>query len=217
MLLLLESVHSGVKGLVRCDHSGQALDHAQVRVEDRDKVMVTTHRGEYWRLLLPGSYLISASHTNKWGTLESEPRTVEVVAGQVVRLDLQCKLSLEDSFIVTGVRKGFCRFLDNSKLESEVKSLFDDARVKRLELCEEECKKVPDDPLNVQVGFRVDIVMNYDPLAEFFAERWSENDVRRPSTDFDQKKLQRRLVMYSEEKWCGRRQDGDWIVRRWEK
>lgn len=173
-------------------------------------------RGEYWRILVPGTYQLRAAHTNKFGTLESELSSVTVIPGarEAVILDLVCRIRLEDSFLVTGVRQGFCRFLDNTSLKREVASLFEDARVTRLELCDEECRKVPDDPINFQVGFRVDIAMAYSTMAAFFNERWGETEVRRPTSEFDMKKLSRRAAMYSEEKWCGRRGEGDWVIRR---
>ena len=40
-----------------------------------------------------------------------------------------------------------------------------------LELCDEECRKVPDDPISYQVGFKVKIAMDYAPMAAFFNER----------------------------------------------
>ena len=46
----------GVKGIVR-DYKGKPLGGATISVTDRDKVSKTTSHGEYWRLLLPGTYL----------------------------------------------------------------------------------------------------------------------------------------------------------------
>ena len=148
--------------------------------------------------------------------MESELVTVTLSPGarEAGHQDLVCRIKLEDSFVVTGVRAGFCRFLDNTSLKQEVASLFEDARVTRLELCDEECRKVPDDPINFQVGFRVDIVMDYPPMAAFFNERWGEVEVKRPDSEFDMKKLDRRAAMYSEEKWCGRSGEGKWVIRR---
>ena len=42
--------------------------------------------------------------------------TVSPGAREAVSLDLVCRVRLEDSFLVTGVRQGFCRFLDNTGL-----------------------------------------------------------------------------------------------------
>ena len=57
MLCFLESAHSGVKGHV-WDQDGCPVIGAFVILEDRDKSVVTSNRGEFWRLLLPGSYQI---------------------------------------------------------------------------------------------------------------------------------------------------------------
>ena len=182
--------------------------------------MFSVFRGEYWRLLLPGSYQLRASHSNKFGVLESELTDIEVtennngeIEAQIV--DLSCRLRLEDSFLVTGVRKGFCRFLDNTEVEEEVKEIFQDCRITQMEIFEAECKKIPDDPATVQVAFLVKIVMDHAPMLSFFAERWNEADVRRPSCEFEVGKLERRAAMYSQETWCGRRGQSDWRVRRY--
>ena len=42
---------------------GQAVGGARVRVEERGKDLVTSPRGEFWRLLTPGLFtLLMASH-----------------------------------------------------------------------------------------------------------------------------------------------------------
>lgn len=46
-------------GLVLNEH-GEGISHAEILVQGNDKVMYTTNRGEYWRLLTPGVYNISA-------------------------------------------------------------------------------------------------------------------------------------------------------------
>ena len=147
-------------------------------------------RGEYWRLLLPGSYQLRASHRNKFGVLESELTDIEVLENtngetEAQTVDLLCRLRLEDTFLVTGVRKGFCRLLDNTEVKDEVKEIFRDCRITQMEIFEAECKKVPDDPATVQVAFLVKIVMDHGPMLKFFAERWNETEVRRPSCDFE--------------------------------
>ena len=55
MLAVLRAVEGGVRGLV-LDSLGNGVAGAQVMVEGVDKVTVTSERGEYWRLLLPGLY-----------------------------------------------------------------------------------------------------------------------------------------------------------------
>ena len=236
MLAVLESVHTGVKGKVIVAETGEPLERASVEVVGRDKQMVTTYRyrhlhscpammtfsgyrGEYWRLLLPGRYQMRASHSNKFGVLESDLTDIEVrennagdIEAQIV--DLSCRLRLEDSFLVTGVRKGFCRLLENTEVKDEVKEIFQDCRITHMEIFEAECKKVPDDPATIQVAFLVKIVMDHAPMLSFFAERWNEVEVRRPSCEFELGKLERRAAMYSQETWCDARGPRDWRVRR---
>ena len=168
-------------------------------------------------MLLPGTYQIRATHTNKFGVIESELTDIYVtenvdMEAQIV--DLTCRLRLEDSFLVTGVKKGFCRFLDNNDVKEEVRLLFRDCRVTLIQIVDEECKRVPDDPVNFQVAFIVKIVMDHSPMLTFFTERWDEVEVRRPQSEFEAGKLRRRAAMYSTETWCGR-QGEDWVVRRY--
>ena len=50
----------GVKGLVS-DSSGSLLRDANVTVADRDIPSYTSQYGEYWRILLPGTYKLTVS------------------------------------------------------------------------------------------------------------------------------------------------------------
>ena len=61
MLALIRAVDGGVAGLV-LDTRGLPVCGAQVMVEGVDKVTVTSERGEYWRLLLPGQYRSAQQH-----------------------------------------------------------------------------------------------------------------------------------------------------------
>ena len=44
MLAIIETVHSGVRGIVSCGDTGVSLDKAEVRLEGRDKTTTTTLR-----------------------------------------------------------------------------------------------------------------------------------------------------------------------------
>ena len=44
MLAIIETVHSGVRGIVSCGYTGVSLDKAEVRLEGRDKTTTTTLR-----------------------------------------------------------------------------------------------------------------------------------------------------------------------------
>ena len=60
------------------DEVGQPVQGASVEVLGRDKDMRTSRRGEFWRLLLPGTYTMRAWHRDKYGYMESDLVCVEV-------------------------------------------------------------------------------------------------------------------------------------------
>lgn len=56
----MKRVHTGVKGLVK-DTNGYPIVDAEIIVKGLEaKVVRTTDRGEYWRLLVPGTYIVQA-------------------------------------------------------------------------------------------------------------------------------------------------------------
>ena len=59
MVRYLLDVHQGIKGHVMYSN-GTILPGAEIIVENNDKIIKSSERGEYWRLLLPGSYRIKA-------------------------------------------------------------------------------------------------------------------------------------------------------------
>ena len=71
-----------MKGHVK-DANGNILSGAEVIVEGNDKSVVTSSRGEYWRLLLPGVYQVKAKYQNE----VSEVQSVEVLANEVIIID----------------------------------------------------------------------------------------------------------------------------------
>ena len=77
LLATLTAVDGGVKGLV-LDHRGEPLAGATVRIAGIDKDTVTTERGEFWRLLLPGTYSISALYVSGSTVLTSKAENVIV-------------------------------------------------------------------------------------------------------------------------------------------
>ena len=72
LLSVLESVQGGVRGLVLDQDTGDTVAGAEVVIGDREKTVKTSSRGEFWRLLVPGTYDIRACHRNKYGSLESD-------------------------------------------------------------------------------------------------------------------------------------------------
>ncbi|XP_021002505.2 carboxypeptidase D isoform X1 [Parasteatoda tepidariorum] len=59
LLHFLGEVHKGVKGFIR-DSSSNPISKAALKIRGRDMTFYSTERGEYWRLLPPGSYIIEA-------------------------------------------------------------------------------------------------------------------------------------------------------------
>ena len=55
LLSYLEVAKGGVRGLVE-EEGGEGVEGARVRVEGLEKHVVTSDRGEYWRLLTTGTY-----------------------------------------------------------------------------------------------------------------------------------------------------------------
>lgn len=59
LLRFMEATHWGVKGLVK-NEKGDAILDADVVVTSIDHNVTTSNKGEYWRLLLPGTYQMYA-------------------------------------------------------------------------------------------------------------------------------------------------------------
>lgn len=60
LLAYMGQVHTGIKGLV-LDVNGYPIHGAELYVEHLEKKpMRTTQRGEFWRLLVPGTYKVFA-------------------------------------------------------------------------------------------------------------------------------------------------------------
>ncbi|CAK9809820.1 Carboxypeptidase D [Anthophora quadrimaculata] len=91
LIKYLEQAHIGVKGLVR-DSDGQPIEAATIVVHGINHNVSTTHRGEYWRLLLPGTYYI---HVEAWGYQPSEPISVTVESGEATVVNFTLK---QDSY-----------------------------------------------------------------------------------------------------------------------
>lgn len=62
LMEFMELVLQGLNGFV-VDENGNALENAVVSVDGIAKNVTTAEFGDYWRLLLPGTYQITASKT----------------------------------------------------------------------------------------------------------------------------------------------------------
>ena len=74
MLQYMEAIHMGVEGLVT-DQEGNPIYQAVVYVHGLAHNITTTQRGEFWRLLTAGNYIISVDAE---GFVPSPPETVVV-------------------------------------------------------------------------------------------------------------------------------------------
>ena len=83
MIRYLLKVHQGIKGHI-VDSNGNILPEAEIIIENNDKIIKSSERGEYWRLLLPGSYRIKA----KFQDVESNYYDIVIKQDEVEIKDL---------------------------------------------------------------------------------------------------------------------------------
>ncbi|XP_041635871.1 carboxypeptidase Z-like [Cheilinus undulatus] len=60
LLTFMETAHQGIKGIVK-DEEGNAIKGAKVSVRGIRHDITTAENGDYWRLLVPGIHIVSAS------------------------------------------------------------------------------------------------------------------------------------------------------------
>ena len=82
LLAYIREVHKGVKGFVT-DIDGNPISDAKVKVRGRSGSVATAQDGDYWRLLVPGSYVLEVQAQ---GYLSNES-TVVVSEGNAVQLN----------------------------------------------------------------------------------------------------------------------------------
>eukprot|EP00051_Salpingoeca_urceolata_P028160 m.485343 g.485343 ORF g.485343 m.485343 type:complete len:981 (+) comp23775_c0_seq1:177-3119(+) len=60
LLALIDYVHTGVKGFVRSQDTGEGIQGASISVAGIDHIVFASEFGDYWRLLAPGVYNMTA-------------------------------------------------------------------------------------------------------------------------------------------------------------
>ena len=61
-MIYLKEVHRGIRGFVM-DENGSPIQGASVKIKGRRVSSQTTKYGEFWRILLPGVYIMQVSHS----------------------------------------------------------------------------------------------------------------------------------------------------------
>ncbi|XP_061162829.1 carboxypeptidase D-like [Saccostrea echinata] len=80
----LMRVHSGVKGIIY-DEEGKVVPAATLKIKGRELVSFrSSNYGEYWRILLPGTYVLQI-----YNGVNSTEKSFVVTNGQVTRLDVR--------------------------------------------------------------------------------------------------------------------------------
>eukprot|EP00092_Neocalanus_flemingeri_P014781 GFUD01015952.1.p1 GENE.GFUD01015952.1~~GFUD01015952.1.p1 ORF type:complete len:524 (+),score=122.63 GFUD01015952.1:177-1748(+) len=202
MLSVLQSADGGVKGLV-VDEVGVPLAGAKVRISGVDKEIVATERGEYWRLLVPGTYVITARSESQYGLLESEPTTVIIshnMGDGAIVIHLVARMKLPGRFLVSGYQAGDKKAV---QLEGEnvVRDIFIGYEIVLTDLVKNEARVQA--TMNIcYIVFTVEVVLNSKAVVAYFKERWGDERIMRPACSIDQKKLHRRLNSFLEETFC---------------
>ena len=189
MLRFLGSVHGGVKGRV-FDEFGNIVEDAVVLVHGKDKPVKTNKRGEYWRLLLPGSYNIRASHSNKYGVLESEVADVEVrrnVGEGALTVDLFVKFSIIRTFSVSSF---LCQ---SDQGNDEVLSFFKGCEIVKIDLETVNYVRLKETLYKVSVRIKPNELQTLCPDIE----------IVRPKSDCEHQALTEAISKYCLDKYCG--------------
>ena len=84
LILFIGQVHVGVKGVVR-DENGTPVSNTRIDVVGHDHSVFSAEGGDYWRLLVPGSYTLRASapgyNTTEKSVVVPTAATAEARAG----------------------------------------------------------------------------------------------------------------------------------------
>ena len=86
LLTFMSQVHTGIKGVIRND-VGAGINHATISVSGIRHNITSAHDGDYWRLVVPGKYLITVSAPS----YISETKSVVVSGGLATELNFVLK------------------------------------------------------------------------------------------------------------------------------
>merc|ERR1719342_380457 len=86
LLEYMESVHLGFKGFVH-DSDGNPISNATIHVEGIEHDVMTAADGDYWRLLAPGKYAVTAEAPG------FDPTTIKVDIKNILYVDAGTKIA----------------------------------------------------------------------------------------------------------------------------
>lgn len=95
LLAFMQQVHKGVKGFVTDSH-GTAIKGALINIRGREHDVTSAEDGDYWRLLIPGSYTITVSATGY------QPATADVTVTDGEATQLNITLLMEGKTLPSG-------------------------------------------------------------------------------------------------------------------
>ena len=127
MVKFLESVHMGVKGMV-WDSNNNPVKGARIRVEGNDKLILTSERGEYWRLLRPGTYRVRAEAPSGHFSVN---QYVTVSPNKVLRVDFTVDQQANNS-LAFDVSTASSAGIDITTSSSSAGSIDDQGEIARL-------------------------------------------------------------------------------------
>ena len=215
-MALLAAADGGLRGVVVDEHD-KPVDRAVVRIEELNVELETRERGEWWRLVGPGKYTLTASSVNKFGTLRCSPMKVEVETplgggpGTTVKIVLQ--LLPVQNFLVSCVLAIPCR--PNSLTEQDlifgVKASLTDCTVVSISVDRREVVQRSDVQI-LQSSWLVETILPSTDTWQYFKDRWGCSPVPRPSDDQELAKLEKRMNHFCRETLCGQPRQG-WTVK----
>jgi hypothetical protein len=88
LLAYLGQVHQGVRGFT-VDLNGVPIPNVVLRIAGRGVQFRSTTKGEYWRILLPGTYIIQAEHPQYQTTEKKFTITADGPAGPLIYLNIE--------------------------------------------------------------------------------------------------------------------------------
>ncbi|KAL7648646.1 UNVERIFIED_CONTAM: hypothetical protein RMT77_000552 [Armadillidium vulgare] len=92
LLSYIQQIHTGLKGFVR-DENQEPINGAIIQVHGAGKTVSTASDGDYWRLLIPGTYQVSAIANG----YETQTKSVTTKLAEVTQLDFNMTTGLSRS------------------------------------------------------------------------------------------------------------------------